>query len=104
MGAGYKIPLGPKDSMLTVVNKNHNPGPGSYNTISGEHLMLYQNKTMGLPELAKPLYDNGVPGPGSYGAGPNLAIPSFKIVDESMPNDKLIKKILEQQGKPGIGP
>ena len=79
---GYAFPLGPKDACLAAVMKNHNPGPGTHNfhvkePVVGDH------KTMGLPEIEKPLFDNGVPAPNTYQLESNYRIPSFKIMKDS---------------------
>lgn len=106
MASGYKIPRGPKDAIMKSVQKNHNPGPGHYYYHTINMTRRGDHSTMGLPDinLQKPLYDNGVPGPGQYDKGPEDKIPSFKIVDQSTPNDKLRKKQLEQASKQNVGP
>lgn len=43
---------------------------------------------MGNPEPPKPLPDNGVPGPGNYVNENNATIKSYKIMNDTLPNEK----------------
>lgn len=43
---------------------------------------------MGLPELARPLFDNGVPAPNTYTIEHQNRIPSFKLKPATELNEK----------------
>lgn len=74
---------------MAHVTKNNNPGPDRYNpTRPQSQMQIHINKTMGNPEPPKPLPDNGVPGPGNYVNESNAAIKSYKIMNDTLANDK----------------
>lgn len=102
MEAGFAVPLGPKDAMLTAVNKNQNPGPGSHHIRPLDSRKPGAHSTLGLAGPAKPLPDNGVPGPGTYEVDNNLPVPSFKICQDTQFNDKQ-ESYIKQKGE-SIGP
>ena len=79
MEPGSAFPLGPKDAILANVSKNKNPGPGEHNIKDLNASKPALNATMGGPEKTKPLFDNGVPGAGTYDIDDHKKIPSFKI-------------------------
>jgi hypothetical protein len=73
--------------MLTAVKLNKNPGPGAHNAHQKE-VIVGEHKTMGLPELMKPLTDNGVPAPNTYTIEHQDRIPSFKLKPVTELNEK----------------
>ncbi len=102
METGAAFPQGPKDAILANVSKNKNPGPGAHNIKDPDASKPALNATMGHPEKAKPLFDNGVPGAGTYDIEDHKKIPSFKICQPSKLNEK--QELLLKQKAAAIGP
>lgn len=99
---GFAFPLGQRDAYMSQTTKNINLGPGSHDP----HLPKSgtSKRMLGGSLGAKPLIDNGVPGPGTYQPEPIERIQSFKIVKNSELNEKQRFKLNEQAGKLPVGP